>query len=113
MKNNGSKQKILFLVSILFSGFAYADPWSGWTKINTMYPHNGGLNILIGYANPNFSSCDNGTRYNLSITHPNYKVMAANIMSAYALGKEININIHGHNIDTPVCAPTFNRLMIR
>ncbi len=104
-------KKILALIGVIIAFPASADPWSGKTKIRWLYPSTGGYAFSTqDYQNTELSSCDSGTRFLISIDHPNYNAMVSSLIMAFASDKEVNINIDGEKGKS--CSPTINRMFV-
>ncbi len=107
------KQRYLLILSTIFflgTGTASADPWSGMAEITSVYPHSGGLVFNTTYTNENLSSCDNGKRFSISKSHPNYETLVSTMLSAFMSAKKINFNIDSNQ--QLQCQPTINRFIM-
>ncbi|TVZ37845.1 hypothetical protein P886_2191 [Alteromonadaceae bacterium 2753L.S.0a.02] len=104
------KKVVLLLILFLKAGQVSADPWSGTTRIKWLYPSADGLIFISEYANPDISSCENGSRYLIPLNHPNYNVLASALIAAFMAEKSISFNIDS---DQPrSCIPTINRFHV-
>lgn len=104
------KRSLILFLSII-SLNASADVWTGNTGIRWVYPNNGGVSLgTKDYANEALSSCDQGRRFTILSTHPNYDAMVSALMMAFAAGKEISMNIDEDA--GKVCAPEINRFFV-
>lgn len=98
---------LLSLVSVQ----AHADEfWSGDTRITQVYPDASGFTFITTYANTAVSSCDNGSRWAISSSYPNYQVMVAALLTAFAAGKNVNLNI---TVYPAQCAGFVNRFIVK
>jgi non-ribosomal peptide synthetase component E (peptide arylation enzyme) len=82
--------------------------WSEKTKITYLYPTSENYVFNVSYSNP-LSTCDNGTRYSIALTNPNYNSLVSTLISAFMAGKEILINIDSQAAN---CQPTINRFIV-
>lgn len=112
MRTTMQRRTAIFLVLAgAFAVQANADEvWSGWTRITFLYPQSTGMNFNTAYANTSLSSCDSGTRWDISSAYPNYNTLVATLIAAFASGKEINMNI---TVNPPACAGVVNRFLVR
>lgn len=103
------KESAIAVSLFAFTTFVNAGSWSSTVNVTKLYPYNGGLIFNTDYVNTNISTCDNGTRYSISIDHPNYQVLASAMMAAFMAGNKVVFNINDQN---PSCMPTINRFMV-
>lgn len=104
-------RKILVGLFVLVASVTVnADPWSGKTKITTIYPSVDKLTFTSEYNNTEISACDNGHRFSIPMSHPNYDVLASSLISAFMADKSINFNIDSRQDLN--CSPTINRLYV-
>lgn len=82
--------------------------WSGKTNITTLYPTSQTYVFNVTYSNP-LSTCDNGTRFSIPPTNPNYTALVSTLVSAFMAGKQININVDSQSAN---CQPTINRFIV-
>lgn len=102
-------KKLIMITMLIFINFANADPWHGYTKITHLYPSNDGMIFMVEDPLPEFSACDDGKRFLISINHPNYDVMVSSLLLAYSVGKSIRINLN--TISNTTCSPSINRFI--
>lgn len=106
--------KLLFIsVGLCISFYtcvAIADPWSETTKVKTLYPYSGGMIFMSEYSNPEISSCDGGSRFQIAKTHPNYETLVSAMVAAFMANKRVWFNIDSGQSRT--CAPTINRFLV-
>lgn len=88
---------------------AQAEFWSGQTKVTKVYPYNDGLIFFTQYANTEVSTCDRGTRFSISKSHPNYEVMVSTLLAAFMSDKSLTMNVAS---TAPSCMPTINRFIV-
>lgn len=91
---------------------ANAEPWLSPHNIRLLYPSTSGYVFAIDYSYPEYSSCDNGGRFLISIDHPNYEAMVSTLIAAYLSGDRITLNVDSEGLSGPVCGPTVNRFMV-
>lgn len=103
---------VLILTSVLLSSQVNADPWHGYTKISHLYPTTSGYVFLMDSPNTEYSSCDNGKRFRIEKSHPNYESLVSSLLLAFSQQKLVRINIDGHKYSSPTCSPTINRMII-
>lgn len=83
--------------------------WSGKTVITDLYPTSGQYIFNVSYSNP-ISICDNGTRFSISMSNPNYNALVSSLIAAFMAGKEINFNVQ--DAQGSGCSPEINRFII-
>ncbi|KPZ73119.1 hypothetical protein J8L86_12535 [Shewanella sp. MMG014] len=102
--------KISFVLIILgFSLSAKASFWSENTKILHLYPSASGMVFMTDYRNSDVSTCDNGGRYLIPLSHVNYDVLVSTLLASYFSGIKIRMNVDSV---TPACSPTINRFIV-
>jgi len=84
-----------------------AEFWSDPTVVSQIYPHDGGLAFLVDYTN-SLSTCG-GNRWALTISGPNYKVLAGALMLAYTQGQKIQFHV---NDQPATCEPVVDRFTV-
>lgn len=87
-----------------------AEIWSGETVIRHVYPEAGGMNFMTTYSNLSLSNCDNGARWTIAATTPNYQAMVATLLVAFATEKAVNLNI---TVNPVQCAGIVNRFIVK
>lgn len=87
-----------------------AEVWSGDTRIEQMYPAADGMYFITTYKNTSLSTCDGGGRWYIAASSANYQVMVASLLTAFASGKQLNLNI---TVNTPQCAGVVNRFIVK
>jgi hypothetical protein len=93
---------------LTFSQLAYAaEFWSDETSVTQLYPHADGLTFVVQYSNP-LSTCG-GTRWVIPLNAPNYKVLAATLMLAYAQSQRIQFHV---NNQPATCEPAVDRFIV-
>lgn len=98
-------------MALSLSSTVFADPWSGKTKIKWLYPSQSGYHFgTTDYANKDLSTCDAGTRFHIPLDHPNYEAMVSSLIAAFAVEKDVNINIDGEGGE--LCSPSINRMFV-
>ncbi len=95
---------------MFFSGAVFADPWSEQAKITMLYPYDEGLIFVTSYKNPEISTCNDGARFSINKSHPNYTILVSSMIAAFMSGKEIKFNITSGQ--QPTCKPVINRFAI-
>jgi hypothetical protein len=75
-----------------------------------MYPAADGLYFISIYKNTSLSTCDGGGRWFIASSSPNYQVMVATLLTAFASGKQVNLNI---TVNNPQCAGVVNRFIVK
>lgn len=105
-------KKLSALVGFIFflPIFAFADPWVGYSKISYLYPTSAGYAFLLQVSLPERSLCDEGRRFSIPLSHPNYNAMVSSLMMAFASGKSIKINLVTG--EAPTCSPSVDRFFI-
>ena len=99
---------ILFIVLCLPVGAGATEIWSSPTKITMLYPASDGLLFITEYSHPQ-ATCDNGKRFMIAMTNPNYDVLASSLLAAFYSGKTIRMNF----VETgPSCAVVVNRFFV-
>lgn len=83
-----------------------AEFWSDATTITQIYPHSAGMTFFVTYSNP-LSTCG-GTRWLISSTHPNYKVLVGTLLLAHAQGLRITFHV---NDQPATCEPEVDRFV--
>ena len=103
-----SSAAVLFLLFYLPAGAGATEVWSDPTAITLLYPNSASLVFNTEYSHP-LSRCDNGTRFEISMTNPNYDVMVSSLLAAFYSGKTIRMNF----VDAgPRCAVIINRFFV-
>ncbi|MEM9102186.1 MAG: hypothetical protein AAGB12_07665 [Pseudomonadota bacterium] len=105
---------VFFIVVSLFASFSVsAVTWkdSGYVEITQLYPYDGGLIVYPKYADTSVSSCDNGTRFAIYSTEPNYNVKASLLVAAFMANKKVNLR---YDAEQPkICEPLINRFLVK
>ncbi|MEO8298798.1 MAG: hypothetical protein ABI574_13425 [Burkholderiales bacterium] len=84
--------------------------WSPSTKVAGLYPASDGFYFTTVYANTVVSTCDNGRRYMIALTNPNYKALIGSLMFAFGSDKTIYFHLPD---STPSCAPVVDRFQMQ
>lgn len=101
---------IFCLFSLISSPISANEPvWRGWDKIKILYPAQNGLTLIMNTVPSTYSTCEDGRRYILLPTTPNYEVIASGLMSAFYMNKTINL---ATDPATTNCAAVINRVQI-
>ncbi len=87
-----------------------AEIWTGYHNVNFLYPSASGLIIISEYSNSERSSCDNGKRYLINKSHPNYDTLVSSMLMAFASDKKLTFVINDSQPRT--CSPDINRFII-
>ena len=103
------KRGLLSSLLIALACSCLADPWSGPTKIQFIYPAKEGLVFLSVFKNPAVSTCDLGSRFLIPINHVNYNVMVSGMMAAFMADKTINFY---YDDSQKSCIPAIDRFHI-
>ena len=99
---------LIFMVLCVPAGVRAAEIWSGPTTITILYPSSDALAFMTEYSHPQ-STCDNGKRFMISMSNPNYDVLASSLLAAFYSGKTIRMNF----VETgPSCAVEINRFYV-
>lgn len=86
-----------------------AEFWSGLTTITTLYPTPSNYIINVSYTNA-LSTCNNGSRFSIDITNPNYNALVSTLIAAFMAGKKINFNVD--DSQGASCSPYINRFIV-
>lgn len=107
--------KVILIGLIFFSTFttaiaetARANSWTGWSKIDLIYP-SGNMNFTLRSINFPGGSCNGGRQYYFSPSDANYDVKVKVLLSAFLAGREIKIVWDG----TGRCFGHVDRFQIR
>lgn len=102
----------LFLLCVIFvSSVCVADPWISSVKVVQLYPSSEGYIFIINDgALPELSTCSDGKRFSIALTHPNYDAMVSTLIFAFASAKTINLNLVSNQ--APTCSPTIGRFSV-
>lgn len=103
-----SSAAILFLLFCLPAGAGATEVWSDQTVITALYPTSDTLLFNTEYSSPQ-STCDSGRRFAISMSNPNYDVLASALLAAFYSGKTIRMNFAETG---PRCAVTVNRFLV-
>ena len=99
---------ILFTILWTPGGAVAAEIWSDPTPITVLYPNSGSRAFNTAYSHPQ-STCDNGTRFEISMANPNYDVLVSSLLAAFYSGKTIRMNFAETG---PRCAVIVNRFFV-
>ena len=102
---------LLTLVFGMFSGSsnAYAAEWLAWDEILLLYPHGGGVNVIMKTATHPTSQCEGGRRFNLPANAANYEAKASSLIAAFTAGFKVQIAL----VDpATTCSPSIDRFMV-
>jgi hypothetical protein len=86
-----------------------AEFWTTNTTVTHIYPAAGGFVFLTAYSNT-VSLCDQGRRWSIPSSAPNYKAQVASLLLTFSQGLPITL----HVIDqSPTCEPVVDRFIVQ
>jgi len=83
--------------------------WSGKTTITNLYPTSGSYIFNVTFSNV-LSTCDQGKRFSIHTTNPNYNALVSSLVAAFMAGKQINFNVNDSQGSS--CYPEINRFIV-
>ncbi|MEM7765645.1 MAG: hypothetical protein AAF290_16385 [Pseudomonadota bacterium] len=86
-----------------------AEVWISQTRITNLYPTSTSLFFVTEYAMP-LSTCDNGSRFEIPMSTPNYNVLASALFAAFHSGHPIRMNFD--DAPGPRCDVVINRFFV-
>ncbi|WP_061032630.1 hypothetical protein [Vibrio splendidus] len=84
---------------------------SPYIDIKHLYPHDSGLIVLVDYKDENVSSCDNGSRFSISITDKNYSLKASALVAAFSSNKKVSLIYDPQQ--SKQCDANINRFIVK
>ncbi|WNZ57002.1 hypothetical protein [Microbulbifer sp. JTAC008] len=99
---------ISLLASISISVSAETTEWLDADSLQEFFPDDGGVNVVLDTVTSNYSSCNNGRRFYLPMTHPNYEVTSSTLLTSFASGKKVKLVIN----QTSACAPEIQKVVL-
>ncbi|WHI50447.1 hypothetical protein P3339_18690 [Microbulbifer sp. MLAF003] len=96
------------LGSISISVSAETTKWLAPDNIQEFYPDRGGVNVVLAKVSSDYSICNDGRRFYLPLTHPNYEVTSSTLLTSFASGKRVKLIIK----QISGCAPEIDRVVL-
>lgn len=105
-------KKILLIILIFYPIISFVSAenieWLDADKLIEFYPDTNGVNIVLASVKSNYSLCNDGARFSLSLSHKNYQVIASALLTAFTTKQKVKVVIKK---DTS-CAPLIDRVVL-
>lgn len=84
------------------------DKWVEKDVLDEVYPDSNGLQVVFKSLSSDNSTCNGGRRFVVKRSHDNYDVMVSVLLTAFASGKNVKLNV----TDASSCAPEIFKVVV-